>query len=292
MIVPEIEMPGHSKAALAAYPEFSCTRKTTQVPTRFGIFKDNFCPGSESTFEFLENILVEIMNLFPSKVIHIGGDEAPITRWKNCPDCQQRIQTEELKNEHELQSYFTNRISNFLESHGRHLMGWNEILGESLSNKAIVQYWVRNKKGLLAALQNGQKIVNSAYLDTYLDHSYSLTPLSRAYQFDPIFKRVDEKDAGNILGLEPPMWTEWVPNRNRLDYQTYPRLTAFAEVGWTPRQLKDYDDFRKRLTTFNKRLDYFDVRYAPEDDWEPPWYKRVFGIFTIAQAQTRTRQDG
>ena len=288
-VIPEVEIPGHSLAALAAYPELSCSGGPFEVPTRFGIFKDIYCAGKEFTFEFLENVLDEIMELFPSKIIHIGGDEAPRARWKKCPDCRRRIQAEGLKNEHELQTYFINRIADYLKSHGRQLLGWNEILGESLSDEAVIQYWVRNKKGLLDALRKGQKVVNSAYLYTYLDHSYSLTPLSRAYNFDPIFNGTGDEAALNILGLEAPMWTEWVPNRARLDYQTYPRLTAFAEVGWTPAPLRDYADFRVRLATFNRRLDIHGVQYAPKGDWEPPWYQKIFGILTIAKPQTKTR---
>jgi len=290
-VIPEIEIPGHSLAALAAYPELSCTGGPFEVGTRFGIFKDVYCPGKETTFEFLQNILDEAMELFPSKIIHIGGDEAPKARWKDCPNCQRRIQAEGLKGVHDLQVYTTNRIGEYLDSKGRQLMGWNEILGSDLSKDAIIQYWVRNKKNLLQAVRNGQKVVNSAYLDTYLDHSYALTPLSRAYNFEPLFKELDPKSAQNILGLEAPMWTEWVPNRPRLDYQTYPRLTAFAEVGWTPKSLRDYANFRERITHFNRRLDILGVGYAPEGDWEPPWYQKIFGIFTIAQPQTRVRQQ-
>jgi hexosaminidase len=289
IIIPEIEIPGHSLAALAAYPEFSCTGGKFEVGTRFGIFKDVYCPGKDTTFEFLQNVLDEIMDLFPAKIIHIGGDEAPKARWKECPDCQRRIVAKGLKNVHDLQVYTTNRIDEYLAAKGRQLMGWNEILGPNLSKDAIVQYWVRNKKGLLQAIRNGQQVVNSAYLDTYLDHTYALTPLSRAYNFDPIFKDVEEKSAQNILGLEAPMWTEWVPSRGRLDYQTYPRLTALAEVGWTPKSHRDYAGFRERLNSFTQRLDILGIRYAPEEDWEPPWYRRLFGIFTIAQAQTKTR---
>jgi hexosaminidase len=288
-IIPEIEIPGHCRAAIAAYPELSCAAAGVKVATGPGIYKEIYCPGKEATFKFLQNVLDEIMALFPANTIHIGGDEAPKARWKECPDCQRRIQSEGLKNEYDLQTYFTNRIAKYLQSHGRQLMGWNEILGGNLSEDAIVQYWMRNKKGLLAALRNGQQVVNSAYLDTYLDHSYSLTPLSRAYNFEPVFKELSTDTAHNILGLESPMWTEWVPTRDRLDYQTYPRLTAFAEVGWTPAPQRDYADFRERLTNFNRRLDIFGILFAPKADWEPPWYRRLFGIFTIAQPQRRVR---
>jgi hexosaminidase len=152
-----------------------------------------------------------------------------------------------------------------------------------------VQYWIRNKKGVIKALKQGQAVVNSAYLDTYLDHTYSLTPLRRAYRFEPIFPGIDEVAAKNILGLEAPMWTEWVPSSARLDYQTFPRLIAFAEVGWTHKDQRDYADFRTRLVDFNRRLDWLDVLYAPEEDWDPPWYQRMFGLFTIAQPQTKVR---
>jgi len=302
-VVPEIEIPGHCRAPVAAYPELSCMGKDVEVATGPGIFKDIYCPGKESTFEFLQNVLDEVISLFPSKIIHIGGDEAPKTRWKNCPECQRRIQSEGLKNEQDLQTYFTNRIANYLKLNGRQWMGWNESLDvvrnttkaqshQDAQSLSIIQYWMRNKKGLLEALRNGQKVVNSAYLDTYLDHSYTLTPLSRAYHFDPVFPGLDAKAAENILGLEAPMWTEWVPNRARLDYQTYPRLTAFAEVGWTHKNLRNYADFIDRLANFSQRLYLLGVAYAPEEDWEPPWYQRLFGIFTIAQPQKKTRPLG
>jgi len=290
-IVPEIEIPGHCRAAIAAYPELSCNSTDVQVATGPGIYKEIYCAGKETTFEFLEAILNEIMELFPSEIIHIGGDEAPKAHWQACPDCQRRIQNEGLKDEHDLQTYFTNRIAAYLKLHGRRVMGWNEILGADLEPEAIVQYWVRNQKGLLAAINNGQKVVNSAYLDTYLDHSYALTPLSRAYQFDPVFSELDIVSAANILGLEAPLWTEWVSSHARLDYQTYPRLTAFAEVGWTAREKRAYPDFRERLTHFRRRLDLLGVRCAPESVWDPSLLRRTLGIFTILQPQTKISHE-
>jgi hexosaminidase len=286
-IVPEIELPGHSLAALAAYPELSCTGGPFEVATRFGIHNDIYCAGKETTFEFLWNVLDEVVDLFLSPFIHIGGDEAPKTRWKKCPDCQRRIREEGLANEGELQTYMVNRIGEFLKTRDRHLMGWNQILQESLSSESLVQYWLGNKKKMVQAVKNGQLMVNSAFLDTYLDHSYNLTPLSRAYNFEPVFPHLDSESLRNVLGLEAPMWTEWVPNRDRLDYQTYPRLTAFAETGWTLKSLKNYDDFRRRLTQFLKRLDLLGVRYAPISEWDPPWYRRIFGVFTIILPQRK-----
>lgn len=167
-------------------------------------------------------------------------------------------------------------------------MGWNEILQEGLAKSAVVQFWVRGRKSLLEALRDDQRaIVMSTFMEAYLDHSYSLMPLSRAYLYEPLPKELDEKEAGSILGPEFPLWTEWVPNRLRLDYQAYPRLTAMAETAWTPRDRKDLADFRRRLAGFLVRLDRLGVHYAPLAEAEPPRIKRIFSILTIMQPQTR-----
>jgi hexosaminidase len=287
-IVPEIEIPGHCMAALTAYPELSCSGGPFDVATHFGIYPDIYCAGKEAVFTFLQNVLDEVLELFPSPYIHIGGDEAPKKRWKKCPDCQRRIQAEGLKDEHALQVYFTNRIAVYLDLKGRHVMGWNEILQDGLVRSAVVQFWARGRQRLLEAIRTGKRAtVMSTYLDTYLDHGYSLMPLSRAYRYEPIPTELAEKEAASILGLEFPLWTEWVPNRARLDYQTYPRLTALAETGWTPKDRKDLPDFRRRLGKFLERLARLGVRYAPLQEVEPSKLKQGFGIFTIARPQTK-----
>jgi hexosaminidase len=287
-IVPEIEMPGHSLAALAAYPELACTAGPFEVATHFGIYPDIYCAGKEKTITFLQDVLDEVMKLFPSSYIHIGGDEAPKKRWEACPDCQKRIREQGLKNEHALQVYLTNRIAAYLESKGRHLVGWNEILQDQLVDGAVVQFWVRGRDQLIQAIRtNKRRVVMSTYLDAYLDHSYSLMPLSRAYRYEPIPKELDEQEAAAVQGVEFPLWTEWVPNRARFDYQTYPRLTAMAETAWTPKGKKNLADFRRRLGIFLQRLDALGVRYAPLKEVEPALIKRWFGIFTIAQPQTK-----
>jgi len=288
-IVPEIEMPGHALAALASYPELSCTGGPFKVATHFGIFPDIYCAGKETVFTFLQDVLDEILELFPSPYIHIGGDEAPKKRWKRCPDCQRRIREEGLKGEHALQVYFTNRIAAYLDSKGRHVIGWNEILQDGLVKGVVVQFWARGRERLLEAIRTDKRaVVMSTYLDTYLDHSYSLMPLSRAYRYEPIPAELGENDAGSVPGLEFPLWSEWVPNRARLDYQVYPRLTAMAETGWTPKDKKDFKDFRRRLEKLLGRLDHLGVRYAPLKEAEPPKVRQWFGIFTIPQPQTRT----
>jgi hexosaminidase len=289
LVVPEIEMPGHSLAALAAYPELSCTGGPFNVATHFGVYPDIYCAGKEAVFGFLQAVLDEIMAMFPSPFIHIGGDEAPKQRWSQCPECQKRLRQAGLKNVHALQAYFTNRIVSYLAAHGRQAVGWNDILQAGLAESAIVHYWVRNRQAVITAIQRQKrKVIVSPYLDTYLDHSYSLTPLSRAYGFEPVFTGLEASDAQHILGLEAPLWSEFVPNRRRLDYQTYPRLTAFAETGWTPGAAKNLDDFRRRLPVFLQRLDRLGVRYASLREVEPSKFRQFWGVLTILQPQTRT----
>jgi hexosaminidase len=287
-IIPEIEMPGHSMAALAAYPQYSCTGGPFDVGTRFAIFKEVYCPGKEATFTFLQNILSEVMALFPGPYIHIGGDEAPKARWKKCPDCQRRISQEGLSDVHELQTYFINRIARYLAAHNRKIIGWNAVLSPDLLPDAMIQYWVGNRKSVFNAIRRGRQIINSAYLEYYLDHSYSLTPLSRIYNYDPLFPGLSVNERQNIIGVEAPLWTEFVPNRARLDYQTFPRLLAVAETGWTARAQKDFSSFSTRLADFQKRLDIIGILYARGGDVEPSWLKRIFGLLTIAQPQRKT----
>jgi hexosaminidase len=288
LVVPEIEVPGHSLAALASYPELSCTGGPFQVATHFGIFPDIYCAGKEASFTFLQDVLDDIIALFPSAYVHIGGDEAPKKRWKACPACQRRMQAEGLADEHALQVYFTNRIMTYLRSRGRRAIGWNQILGPDLARDAIVHYWMGSLKPLVETIRRDRRqVVMSTYLDTYLDHGYSLMPLSRAYGYEPVPDGLTAGEADCILGLEFPLWTEWVPTRPRLDYQTWPRLTAAAETGWTRRERKELADFRRRLEHFLPRLDRFGVRYASPGEAEPSRLCRGFGPLSILRPQRK-----
>ena len=286
-IIPEIDMPGHSKAALAAYPEFSCTGGPFEVSTKFGIKKDIYCVGKESTFKFLYNILDEIILLFPSEIIHIGGDEVPKKRWKKCPNCQERMKSEKLKNEKELQIYFTERINNYLSSHGRRLMGWNQVLSDKSTKDMVGQYWKFGKRKATRHLAIGGNIVFSEFGYAYLDYSYKFTSLGRAYRYEPIPKNLKVDYYNNILGIEAPMWTEWVRNINELDWQSFPRLLAYAETGWTPREQKKFNSFKSRLENILIRLDLLGVSYAKKDEYQPNFLKRLFGFFTIFREPKR-----
>ena len=266
-IVPEIEMPGHSVAALASYPELGCKGEAYQVGTRWGVYSDVYCAGNEQTFKFLENVLTEVIELFPSEYIHIGGDECPKARWKECPKCQARIKGEGLKGEHELQSYFIRRVEKFLSGKGRRLIGWDEILEGGLAPNATVQSW-RGMRGALAAATAGHDVISSPTSHCYLDYAQVRLPgeptwmgyisLERCYSFEPAPVELTPEQALHVLGLEGNMWTEHAP-QDRVDWQVFPRLCALAEVGWSPKELRDWEDFSTRMKTHYRRLDALGV---------------------------------
>jgi hexosaminidase len=256
-IVPEIELPGHSKAALAAYPELSCTGGPFEVETHWGIFEDIYCAGNEKTFEFLENVLAEVIELFPGEYIHIGGDEAPKARWKKCPKCQARIEAEGLKNEHELQSYFIRRIEKFLNARGKRLIGWDEILEGGLAPNATVMSWRGMEGGIAAAKENHDVVMtptSHCYFDYYQGHSDyepraigGNLPLSKVYMLEPTPEGLTPQQEKHILGAQANLWTEYIEKQNYLEYMTFPRLAALAEVVWSPKELRNWDHFQERM---------------------------------------------
>lgn len=260
-VVPEIELPGHALAALASYPELSCTGGPFKVPTTWGVFPDVYCAGNEKTFAFLEDVLSEVMALFPSKYVHIGGDECPKDRWKTCAKCQRRIKEEGLKDEFELQSYFVRRIERFLNRHGRTLIGWDEILEGGLAPNAVVQSW-RGVDGGIQAAREGHDVIMSPTSHCYLDYPYSLISTETAYSFEPTPAALDGEQAKRVLGLEGNLWSEHTPTYRDVERQVFPRLCALAEAAWTPKELRDWADFKTRLGAHLDRLKRLDVAYA------------------------------
>ncbi len=278
LVVPEIDLPGHTRALLAAYPEYSCTGDPLPVATDWGVFKDVLCPGKEHVFTLIEDVLNEVVPLFPDPYFHIGGDEAPKDRWIECPDCQNRIEEETLPDEHALQEYFTSRVVQLLKSMNKIPIGWNEILSQEfddLDSDVIIQHWLGGTDRVLNHLRHGRRIIRSNFFYTYLDYPYVMTPLKKSYQYDPIPSGLEEEFQRNILGIEAPLWTEWVPSVSRIDWQAFPRLTALSEIAWSPKE-KDYPDFRKRLKNFLLRLDHLGVKYAKEQIVDPGRIKRFF----------------
>lgn len=261
-VVPEIELPGHSVAALAAYPEYSCTGGPFEVENDWGVFKDIYCAGNDQTFEFLETILDEVLELFPSEYIHIGGDEAPKFRWEHCAKCQKRIADEGLHDEHELQSYFIQRIENYLNSKGRKLIGWDEILEGGLAEGATVQSW-RGFEGAAHAAKTGHDAIVSPTSHAYFDYGLDATNLEEVYTFDPIPEGLSTEEAKHIIGGECNMWTERAP-QNTIDSKVFPRILAMSEVLWNYPTERNYDAFYDRVQNHYSRLDQLGVAYGLE----------------------------
>jgi hexosaminidase len=273
-IIPEIEMPGHSLAALASYPELGCGPGPYQVGTHWGVFPDIYCPREE-TFTFLENVLTEVMDLFPSHYIHIGGDEAPKTVWEKSPIAQAVIKREGLKDEHELQSYFVQRIEKFLNAHGRSIIGWDEILEGGLAPNATVMSW-RGVQGGIAAAKQGHDVVMSPTTYLYFDYHQgdpkqepmsvgALLPLEKVYSYEPVPPELTPEEAKHILGAQGNVWTEYMTRPDYVEYMVLPRMLALSEVDWSPREKRDWASFQARLPGQFELLDALGYNFRVPD---------------------------
>jgi hexosaminidase len=268
-------MPGHSQAAIAAYPWLGNTGKPVGVRTRWGVSKHVY-NVDDRTFAFLEDVLTEVMALFPGEFIHIGGDECPKAEWKASPAAQKRIKDEGLEDEHELQSWFIRRIEKFLNARGRRLIGWDEILEGGLAPNATVMSW-RGVKGGIAAARAGHDVVMSPNSHCYFDHYQSrdraseppaiggYCPLEKVYAYEPIPEALTPEQAKHVLGAQANHWTEYIPHGWQVEYMAWPRACALAEVVWSPKQARDWPDFRARLVKHLKRFPVMRVRYRPLD---------------------------
>lgn len=270
-IIPEIEMPGHAQAALAAYPELSCTGQPIETATKWGVLEDVYCPKPE-TFLFLENVLAEVISLFPSKYIHIGGDECPKSRWKTCAHCQALIKKEGLKDEHGLQSYFIKKIETYLNNYGKRIIGWDEILEGGLAPDATVMSW-RGVEGGIAAARQGHDVIMTPTDFCYLDYYQSdnpkeplaiggFLPLEKVYSFEPVPEALNAAEARHILGAQGNVWTEYLKDPRSVEYMVLPRMIALSEVNWTSPRHKNFDDFGRRLQFHFKHWDVWGLNYA------------------------------
>ena len=288
-VVPEIELPGHSSAAIAAYPSLSCfPDEPTKIPANmiskasaaakgklvqetWGVFDDVFCAGKDETFNFLQDVMDEVIALFPSKYVHVGGDECPKENWKRCPNCRSRMKTNNLKDEHELQSYFIQRMEKYLNSKEKILIGWDEILEGGLAPKAIVMSWRGEEGGIEAAKQNHEVIMTPGS-HVYLDHSQSenedsvtiggYTTVEKIYSYEPIPAALNEQQRKYIIGAQGNVWTEYMKNPRKVEYMIFPRLSALSEVLWSPKEKKNWDDFEKRLQAQFKRYNLWKTNYS------------------------------
>lgn len=292
-VIPEIEMPGHGSAAIAAYPWLSCfPAKPTEIPANmisqksidqqkngriklvqetWGVFDDVFCAGKDSTFTFLQDVIDEVSALFPSKYIHVGGDESPKNHWEICPACQKRIKDNHLKDAHELQSYFVQRIEKYVNSKGKTIIGWDEILEGGLAPNAVVMSWRGEAGGIEAAKQKHQVIMTPGN-PVYFDHTQSknedsvtfggYNPIENVYAYDPVPKELSAEQGKYILGAQANMWTEYQSNPRKIEYQLFPRITALSEVLWSPKEKRDWKDFERRLPVIFERLDKQHINYS------------------------------
>ena len=272
-VIPEIEMPGHTSEVFAAYPQLSCKGEKLYVQSgSYWPNTDIFCAGNEEVFTFIEDVLDEVMELFPAKYIHIGGDEATKQEWESCPKCQKRIKDEGLKNEHELQSYFIKRIEKYLNDHGKLLIGWDEILEGGLAPEATVMSWRGFEGGIEAAVQ-GHDVIMCPTSHCYFDYYQAnpdfepvaiggFTSLKKVYSFEPVPEELNDVQAKHILGGQGNVWTEFIPTPEHAEYMAVPRMTALAEVLWSPKESRNWDSFQERYQCFNKRLDVLHVNYS------------------------------
>jgi hexosaminidase len=272
-VIPEIEMPGHASAALAAYSWLGCKKDTTYtVVGTWGVFEDVFCT-TDNVFTFLENVLTEVMDLFPSEYIHIGGDECPKDHWKKCPHCQSMIKKHKLNDEHELQSYFVQRIEKFVNAHGKKIIGWDEILEGGLAPNATVMSWRGEQGGIEAAMQHHDVIMTpTSYL--YFDYYQSdnkeaeplaiggFVPLEKVYSFNPVPDVLPADKKAHIIGVQANLWTEYIPDAVQAEYMAYPRASALSEIAWTANERKDFAAFCQRLQSQFKRFDYLKTNYG------------------------------
>jgi hexosaminidase len=270
-VVPEIEMPGHAQAAIASYPELGNTGRNLQVLTIWGVSEDILNP-EESTIRFMQDVLTEVLELFPSQFIHIGGDEALKTQWRLSPRAQARMRALRLRNEEEMQSWFIHQMDEFLTARGRRLIGWDEILEGGLAPNATVMSW-RGMNGGITAARAGHDVVMAPGSHTYLDHYQSdnraaeplaiggFTPLEKVYLFNPVPDSLEPRFRRHILGAQAQVWTEYIEGPKQVEYMAFPRMTALAETLWTPLERKDYADFTGRLSRHLDRLRVLDVNF-------------------------------
>jgi hexosaminidase len=271
-IVPEIDLPGHSTAALAAYPQFSCSGAPYSTDMNQDTRPGVFCPGKNETFEFLQDVLSEVIDLFPGPFVHVGGDEVPKQNWRHCPACQQRISQNGLVDEHGLQGYFMDRIEKFLDAHGKRMVGWSEIRNEHLAPSTVLMDWIG---GATEAVRSGHDVVMSpeeyCYLDFYQAKDRSTEPaaagaylpLQKVYSFEPVPDKFDAKQAEHILGPQANLWTEYIPSLGQLEYMAFPRLSALAEVAWSKQNARDWEDFNRRMEAQEQRLKQLHISYRP-----------------------------
>ena len=271
-VIPEIDMPGHMLAALAAYPELGCTGGPYEVGHRWGVYKDVLCLGKESTYKFVQDVIDEVVDIFPAKYFHIGGDESPTVMWEKCPKCLQKAKDEDTDIKH-LQQYFTNRVEKYLNGKGKSIIGWDEILEGKINQSATIMSWRGVEPGLKAAKQ-GHDVIMTPSSHVYFDHYQAkdtkhepdaiggCSPVDKVYSYEPLPDTLSAEAKNRIKGVQANLWTEYIPFTTQAEYMVLPRMAALAEVQWTPVAKKNFDDFSKRALRLSDLYDRYGYQYA------------------------------
>lgn len=262
MVVPEIDVPGHATAAVACYPEISCDNRIVEVEPHFGIFKNNLCCAKKESYDFIKTVIDELCEIFPAPYFHIGGDEVESEQWDNCPDCQALMKKEGLANHVALHGYFNNILVEHLKTKGKCAIGWNEIISDNMDASAIPQVWTtRGTEKAIEWSQTRGPVVLTQYNYMYSDMAYAVIPLSKTYNYSPYFEGFEDE---NILGVEMPQWCEYIPTEKKFDFQTFVRLLAVSEVGWTDVRNKHYEDFETRVETMRPYFASIGINLPPK----------------------------
>ncbi len=264
-VIPEIDTPGHTVAMIAAYPELSCFERDLTVATHWGVKHDVLCVGKESTFEFMEEVIDELLETFTDGVFHLGGDEVPVTRWKLCPHCQKRMKDEGLKDESELHTYYLERMARYLKSKGVQPIMWNDRVRDYMVSRDVAwQLWNgdMDKKDVVSEINSGRPFIMSNLNAYYLDLPYAQVSLKKTYEFEPVYEGIKEENKHLVRGVEACLWTEFVPTMQKAGYCTYPRLGAFCEAAWSGKEKKNYDAFLKKLPSYYSLLKGYGIDTA------------------------------
>lgn len=264
-VIPEIDSPGHTVAMIAAYPELSCFDRDLIVATHWGVKHDVLCVGKESTFSFMQEVFDELLETFTDGVFHLGGDEVPVTRWKLCPHCHERMKQENLKDESELHTYYLDRMARYLKDKGVEVIMWNDTVKDYMVEKDVVwQFWNGDmkKEDVVSEINSGRPFIMSNLSAFYLDLPYGHVSLEQTYAFEPVYEGISEEKEHLVKGVEACLWTEFVPTMKKADYCTYPRLGAFAETAWSPKENKSYDNFLNKMPSYYALLEGYGIDRA------------------------------
>lgn len=271
-VVPEIDTPGHAVAMIAAYPELSCFDRKLEVATHWGVKHDVLCVGKESTFEFMQIVFDELLEVFTDGMFHIGGDEVPATRWQICPHCQKRMKDEGLRDEGQLHTYYLGRIADYLKSKGTEVVMWNDTVKDYMVSRDVIwQFWngEMKREDIVGEINSGRPFIMSDISAYYLDLPYAHISLKDTYDFEPVYDGIREDKKHLVRGVEACLWTEFVPTMKKAGYCTYPRLGAYCETAWTPKENKDYDSFIKKLPAYYSILEGYGIDTATVRQAEP-----------------------